>query len=78
MKQKKINGATIAAMQRFAHANSVVVDKRRRLLQFDLEQTRESIIALSAELSRQRRHEKDAIAEIDGLTTVIAARGGPA
>lgn len=73
-KVMKMHHMTISAMQQYVHANSIVVSKRRALLQFDHAQTEASIISLTAALAEQKQHKRNLEAQIEGLSAVLGAR----
>lgn len=73
--RKPANAALIASTaQHFAHQNSIVVQRRRQLLEFELSQVSEAIENLQSAITQQRRLHGEIAARITGLTLVLERR----
>lgn len=70
----KLEQLSDAIAQDFAHANSVVVGSKRRILQFEAQETDRSIIALQSALVDMKERRAKLEAMIAGLSSVIAKR----
>jgi len=66
--------STMSAIQDNIHLHTVVITRKRRLLEFKLEQCEEAIGNLTSTLDQERKRRLSIIAQINGLQTVLSAR----
>lgn len=70
----KLDHLTASVAQDYAHHNSVTIHSRRRVLQFEAEETDKNIVALAAALVSLRERRAKLEAMLKGLTAVIEKR----
>lgn len=70
----KLDALTTSIAQDYAHLHSATIQSQRRIQQCALDETERAIVALAAELSRQKARRQRLTAVIAGLTAVIGKR----
>jgi predicted nucleic acid-binding Zn-ribbon protein len=71
---KMTNRNMTSAMDEYRHANTTVINSRRRVLEFEAEEVEKSIFALSASLGTMRERRAKISAQLAGLEAVVAKR----
>jgi hypothetical protein len=66
--------STLSAIQDNIHLHTIVITRKRRLLEFRLEQSEEAIGNLASALEQERKRRLSIIAQINGLQTVLSSR----
>lgn len=71
---KRVSPMVMATRIRYAHRDSVVVEKARQLAEFQLSQAEDSVIALRAAVARELARMRDLRAELEGIALVLERR----
>jgi hypothetical protein len=70
----KFDRLSESVAQDWAHANTAVINSRRRVLQFEAEEVDKSIVALAAATAAARERRARIDATLAGLATVVGKR----
>ena len=73
-KKSSLDVLAESVAQNYAHQHSVTINSRRRVLEFEMNETERAIVALSSALSNQRRRRNVVSASLKGLASVIEKR----
>lgn len=73
-KPSKLDHLATSVAQDWAHANSYTINSRRRVLQFEADETDKSIVALGAALANMKDRRAKIEATLRGLAVVIEKR----
>jgi hypothetical protein len=74
MKKSKYDSLAESVAQNYAHQHTVTINSRRRVLEFEGEETDRAIIALSSSLAHKRNQRKRIDAALRGLASVVEKR----
>lgn len=74
IRPSKLDNLSVSVAQDWAHQNSIVINSRRRVLQFEAEEMDKSIVALTAALANAKERRAKLEAMLNGLAAVLAKR----
>lgn len=73
-RRQKVHPLTASAADRYRHHNSMVINRDRKLLEFERTQVSEAITHLQGALKREQNRIKEIDATLAGMQSVIDAR----
>ncbi len=73
-KSTKFDAIAESYAQDFAHQHTVTINSRRRVLEFEGNETDRAIVALTSALENQRHRRKMIDAQLRGLAIVVGKR----